>query len=101
MLAEVKLALRISHNALDTDIADVIEEARQDLVLAGISAIKASDDEDVLIRRAIKTYAKSQLTADNATAERFQRSYDLLKNHLSLAGDYTSDLTQVGDTAIE
>lgn len=101
MLAEVKLALRISHNALDTDITDVIEEARQDLALAGISVLKTLDDTDPLIKRAIKTYAKAQLTADNVTAERFQKSYDLLKNHLSLAGDYTTDLIQVGDITNE
>lgn len=101
MLAEVKLALRISHSALDSDIADVIKEARQDLVLAGISDLKANDDTDPLIKRAIKTYAKAQLTANNVTSERFQKSYDLLKNHLSLAGDYTSDLIQVGEIIIE
>ncbi|MFP7447124.1 head-tail connector protein [Bacillus infantis] len=91
MLAEVKTALRITHDALDDEIADVIEEARQDLILAGVSHVRAIDDQDTLIKRAVKTYAKAQLTADNVTADRFQRSYDLLKQHLTLAGDYTDE----------
>ncbi|MFC3883756.1 head-tail connector protein [Bacillus songklensis] len=91
MLADVKTALRISHDALDTDISDLIDEARQDLILAGLSSAKANDDEDALIKRAIKTYAKAHFIADNVTAERFQKSYDMLKQHLTLAGDYTSE----------
>jgi uncharacterized phage protein (predicted DNA packaging) len=91
MLAEVKTALRITHDALDTEIEEVIEEARQDLILAGVSSIKAESEEDSLIKRAVKTYAKAQLTADNVTADRFQRSYDLLKQHLTLAGDYMDE----------
>lgn len=89
MLAEVKTALRITHNALDEEIEDIIEEARQDLILAGVSSEKAKSEEDALIKRAIKTYAKANMTAENATADRFQQSYDLLKQHLTLAGDYT------------
>ncbi|WML38701.1 head-tail connector protein [Neobacillus sp. OS1-2] len=88
MLNDVKLALRISHNALDGDITDSIEAARQDLQLSGISSIKANDDADHLIKRAIKTYCKAEYEEDVQKAERFRLSYDLLKNHLSLAGDY-------------
>ncbi|MEF7566413.1 head-tail connector protein, partial [Bacillus infantis] len=87
----VKVALRITHDALDAEIEDVIEEARQDLILAGVSSEKAGSEEDSLIKRAVKTYAKAQMTADNVTAERFQRSYDMLKQHLTLAGDYTDE----------
>ncbi|TCJ01580.1 head-tail connector protein [Cytobacillus praedii] len=90
MLTVVKQALRIKHNALDGEIEDLIETARQDLKLSGISSVKADAIEDVdpLIKRAIIIYCKSQFNPDNVTAERFQNSYDLLKNHLSLAGDY-------------
>jgi uncharacterized phage protein (predicted DNA packaging) len=91
MLAEVKIALRISHNALDEEILDQIEEARQDLILSGVSVSKASDNNDPLIKRAIKTYAKAQAATDNETAARFQKSFDMLKNHLTLAGDYTGE----------
>lgn len=86
MLNEVKTALRVSHNALDSDINDQIEEARHDLMLSGISSIKANDDTDPLIKRAIKLYCKAN--SSEKDAEKYQLSYDSLKNHLTLAGDY-------------
>jgi uncharacterized phage protein (predicted DNA packaging) len=88
MLNDVKTALRISHTAFDTEIMDLIEAARHDLTLSGISSDKTKDDSDPLIKRAIKTYCKANFGYDNPDANRFQESYDLLKQHLSLAGDY-------------
>lgn len=90
MLAIVKIALRISHNALDTEIEELIDEARHDLIQSGVSSIKAMDDTDPLIKRAIKTYAKANFGYDNPDADRLQKSYDMLKQHLSLAGDYNA-----------
>lgn len=95
----MKVTLRISHNALDDEITDLIEEARHDLMLSGISSVLAekegteTDPIDPLIKRAIKTYVKANFVSDSKEAERFQTAYNLLKNHLTLAGDYT-----VGDT---
>lgn len=88
MLDVVKKALRISHNALDDEISDLIEAARRDLSLSGVSVLKTNDDADPLIKRAIITYVKSNFIPDAAEAERFQLSYNMLKNHLTLAGDY-------------
>lgn len=88
MLEKVKKALRISNTAFDDEVNDLIEAARQDLVLSGVSSTKADDDTDPLIIRAITTYAKANFGFDNPDAARFQQSYDLLKTHLCLAGDY-------------
>ncbi|WP_025148777.1 head-tail connector protein [Bacillus sp. H1a] len=88
MLDVVKKALRISHNALDNEISDLIEAAWHDLMLSGVSSIKASVDTDPLIKRAIITYVKANFILDAKEAERFQLSYNMLKNHLTLAGDY-------------
>ncbi|WJE51116.1 head-tail connector protein [Bacillus cereus] len=88
ILDDIKRSLRVSHNALDSDISDLIEEARHDLMLSGVSSIKVKDDTDPLIKRAIKTYCKVEFTADAKESERFQASYSMLKNHLTLAGDY-------------
>ncbi|MGG3924908.1 head-tail connector protein [Metabacillus fastidiosus] len=90
MLGKVKLALRISHNALDSEISDLIDAARHDLILSGISSVKANDDTDPLIKRSITTYVKANFISDSKEAERFQTAYNLLKNHITLAGDYTS-----------
>ena len=91
MFEDVKLALRVSHNAIDAEIEDWIEEARQDLILSGVSSVKAHDNDDALIKRAIKTYAKSQYHTDIAQSERFRFAYDLLKSHLTMAGDYLGE----------
>lgn len=88
MLEVVKKALRVSHNALDDEIDDLIEAARTDLKLSGVSGFKSHDDTDPLIKRAIIMYAKANFIADAKEAERFHLSYNMLKNHLTLAGDY-------------
>lgn len=91
MFEDVKRSLRVSHSFLDDEIGEWIEEARQDLILSGVSSVKANDNEDALIKRAIKTYAKSQFHSDIAQSERFKFAYDLLKSHLTMAGDYVGE----------
>lgn len=56
MLDAVKLAMRpaIKTNVYDSDILDLIEAAKADLALVGISG----DEKDPLIRQAIKTYCR-------------------------------------------
>ncbi|MCM3600634.1 DNA-packaging protein [Robertmurraya korlensis] len=90
MLKDIKIALRINHTALDSEVLDLIEEARHDLMLSGISSIKANDDSDPLIKRAIKTYAKANFGWDNPDSEKLKISYESLKNHLASSGDYNA-----------
>lgn len=88
MLNSVLVALRISHTFLNSEIEDLIAAARLDLIQSGISSLKANLNDDALIKRAIITYCKANFLADKDEAERFQKSYDLLKTHLALADDY-------------
>ena len=88
MLAEVKVALRVTSNAFDSEITALIDAARSELKLSGIRADKAESATDVLICRAIILYAKANFGYDNTEAERFQESFESLRSHLSLAGDY-------------
>lgn len=92
MLESVKIALRIAHSSLDDEIKDIISSARHDLMLSGISSSKANADIDIdpLVKRAIIIYTKANFTSNKDDAERYQNSYNMLKNHLSLAGDYTA-----------
>lgn len=95
LLEDVKTALRISlsNTALDGEVLDLIDAARQDLKLSGVSAEKADGDDlelDPIIKRAITIYAKANFGFDNPDFERLQKSYESLKNHLSLAGDYNA-----------
>ena len=90
MLDKVKLVLRIKHNAFDEEIQDLIDSARQDLILSGVSSdlAEAESDIDPLIERAITVYCKAHFGYDNPDADRFNHSYQMLKQHLTLAGDY-------------
>lgn len=89
LIDDVKLALRITSSAFDSEISDLIAAARDDLKLSGVVKEKADAEEpDALIKRAIIIYTKAHFGFDNPEAERFQQSYDMLKQHLSLSYDY-------------
>lgn len=85
MLDKVKLALRIKNTALDAEINDLIEACKLDLSITGVKVI---DETDVLIQRAIIVYCKANFGLDNSDSEKYQKSYDLLKEHLALCSDY-------------
>ena len=79
LLDDVKLALRISHNLLDNEIADVITSARQEMVRAGVNANvvsgEVSDYPAELIEQAIKTYVLEYYTREPKEAERYSQSF--------------------------
>lgn len=89
LLDDVKLALRITSSAFDNEIEGLIEAAKADLRLSGVSDAKVKDENDPLISRAIVVYCKAHFGYDNPEAERFQQSYDMLKAHLTLSAEYT------------
>jgi len=86
LIDDVKLALRVTSVDFDTEIQDLIDSAKADLRLSGVTD---PDETDPLIKRAITVYCKAHFGYDNPEADRFQRSYDLLKMHLALSTDYT------------
>lgn len=87
MLDSIKTTLRISNTAFDIEILDLIDAAKMDLKISGVNKI---DYDDPLIKRAIIVYVKANFGWDNPDAERLQESYNMLKQHLSLAGDYNA-----------
>lgn len=91
MLEKIKLALRIDSDDLDEEIKDSIDAAKSDLKLSGVQEDKI-DDSDSLILRAIKVYCKAEMSTDNVEAERYRKSYEMLRDHLCLSVDYTGDI---------
>lgn len=85
MLEKVKLALRIKNNKLDLEINDLIEACKVDLSISGVKKIK---EDDPIIIRAVTIYCKANFGLDNKDSEKYQKSYDLLKQSLKLCGDY-------------
>jgi len=90
LLDDVKKALRISSSAYDHEVTDLIDAGKSDLRLAGIYFVDEPDviTLDPLVKRAVITYCKSNFGYENTDADRFRDSYVMLKQHLSLAGDY-------------
>lgn len=87
LIDEVKVSLRITSIDFDTEIQGLIDAALADLRLSGVTNL---NETDPLIKRAIITYAKAHFGYDNPEAERFQKSYEMIKMHLTLSADYVA-----------
>lgn len=85
MLAKVKLALRISTNAYDSELNDLIEAAKLDL---GVAGVVVPQTVDALVTKAIITYCKMSFGLPE-DYDRLKRSYDEQKAQLSNATGYT------------
>jgi len=85
MLAKVKKALRISDTAFDDEIQNLIDGALSDLQLSGVVNVVETDS---LIIRAVVTFCKANFGWDNPDSEKLQMSYEMLKRHLTLSGEY-------------
>lgn len=92
MLDKVKLALRITTNAFDSELNDLIEAAKVDLGIAGVVLPVSTDTQtDVIIERAIVTYCKLNFGELDKVEmyDRLKASYDEQKSQLSMATGYT------------
>lgn len=108
MLEDVKTILRISNNAYDDEIEDLIEAAKADLKLSGVNVDKTVTETytpepteetpepepvdvevmDPLIKRAIIVYVKANFGWDNPDSDKLRQAFVMLKQHLALSGDY-------------
>jgi len=86
-LSAFRQALRISSEDFDGEIVDLIRAARRDLELGGI---RAEDETDPLVKRAVMSYVKAEFGLDNEDADSYRAAYRQLKTALALASDYIS-----------
>lgn len=114
MLEDVKTVLRISNNAYDAEINDLIEAAKIDLKLSGVNIDKTVTETytpepteetpepdpveiqvmDPLIKRAIIVYVKANFGWNNPDAEKLQQSFRMLETHLALSAEYAEVVTE-------
>lgn len=85
MLNKVKLALRLTTNAYDAEIEQLIDAAIADLGIAGINANLLVDD--ALIIRAVITYCRVNFGSPS-DYDRIKASYDEQKAQLQSARGY-------------
>lgn len=88
MLNLVKLALRITTDAYDTEINMLIQAAFLDLTAAGVDLYTAATSDD-LVKMAVCTYCKMNF-GNPEDADRLKRSYDEQKAQLSMRTGYTN-----------
>lgn len=84
MLSKVKLALRITTSAFDTEILNLIEAAKMDMRVAGVMYI---DEKDPLIIQAVITYCKVNF-GEPSDPIRLKASYDEQKAQLVSSKQY-------------
>lgn len=90
MLQKVKMALRISTDAFDDELNDLIKAAVLDLDIAGVDNDHGVDE---IITRAIITYCKCNFGQPD-DYDRLKASYDEQKAQLSMATGYTTWIAQ-------
>ena len=92
MLEAVKLALRITTTAFDDELNQLIEAAKTDLGIAGVTVpVTTESDLDQIIQRAIITYCKLNFGELDRVEmyDRLKASYDEQKAQLGMATGYT------------
>lgn len=83
MLSKVKLALRITTSAFDSELNGLIEAAKKDIEVVGVEY----RDTDPLMERAVITYCKCNFgQPDNY--DRLKASYDEQKAQLRANSNY-------------
>lgn len=85
MLEKVKLALRITTTAYDSELTDLIASAQLDL---GIAGVVIPDTIDALVTKAVITYCKMSFGLPE-DYDRLKASYDEQKAQLRTATGYT------------
>ena len=85
MLEKVKTALRITTDAFDGEITDLIAAACADLGIVGVEAVATT--ADALLIRAVITYCRANFGSPD-DYERLKRSYDEQKAQLITANGY-------------
>lgn len=84
-LDKVKMGLRISTTAYDSELTDLIASAQLDM---GVAGVVLPDELDELCVTAVTTYCKMRFGLPE-DYDRLKRSYDEQKSQLMTATGYT------------
>ena len=90
LLDDVKISLRVTTNAYDSEINDLIDSGKKDLQIAGImeSVTVSAADMNKAVVTAIKTYCKMNF-GNPQNYENLKKSYDEQKAQMSMSTGYT------------
>lgn len=89
MLEEIKIALHLSGNSMDTELNSDISSALEDMRRVGVTAA-VSDTESALVIKCVELYVKWQHDY-LGQADRFRQHYERLRDSLSQGSDYNAE----------
>ena len=90
MLSDVKMSMRITTNALDSELNILINAALADLGICGVEGDTVNNaSTDPLVIRAVTTYCRANFGQPD-DYERMKASYDEQKAQLKVATGYTN-----------
>jgi len=92
MLTAVKMALRVSTTAFDSEINSLIDAAKLDL---GVAGVVIPSEIDALVQTAVITYVRVRFGQPD-DYDRLKRAYDEQKAQLSMCTGYTNWGDNVG-----
>ena len=92
LLAPVKLALRVTTTAFDSEITDLIEAAKLDM---GVAGVQLPSELNTLVGQAVITYCKLNFGDPDSSGvssryDRLKKSYDEQKAQLVTCTGYTN-----------
>lgn len=86
----VKARLNIYRTDLkDGQIQDMIDEAKAELIRSGVLADRANDEDDLLIRSAVKAYCQWKNTDDEKMANLFFQSFTYQQDCIRKSAGYS------------
>lgn len=91
LIDDVKLALRIQTNLLNTEITNTIAEAGAELIRSGVSSEVITADPGPLVRRAIITYCQMRLGNDKTMTEGFEKSFKYQQDCLRKSSGFMTE----------
>ena len=91
ILDDVKLALRLTTDAYDYELTDLVNAAELDLGIAGVVIPETDEGEtlEALVKHAVITYCKIHFGSPQ-DFDRLKKSYDEQKAQMATATGYTN-----------
>ena len=94
LLDDVKVALRVTTDALDSEISMWIDAAKADMARVGVPESMLADESiDPYVRCGVVEFVKARFGYDNSEATRFESSYrQIVKDILNSPTMYPVDV---------
>lgn len=77
--------------AIDSELTDIIEECRLDLISVGVASAKSNDESDSLILGTIRCFARWKFGLSNEDAELNREDYYTLRDELRRKTGYMEE----------